>query len=154
MPDPTPESYGVDTRTRRSWNFRGRAVLILVLIPLLVASWQLHKTMPPAHLWSKFDGRRPFIYWNTVHVQRNNNGNPYESNDHPIIRMNVDTGAITTATKADLVWRDGVNSRGERVMIGSPPSLTQSIEKTSSGISNPSRDRRCAYFKNMETGAT
>lgn len=104
LKDLSGKRWIIDFRPQRPWSYYGRAILILLLIPLLAASRDLRNSMPPADLRANFDGRRPFVYWNdspdviTLHF-----GNPHEANDEPINLMNVDTGEVTRATRAELV---------------------------------------------------
>jgi hypothetical protein len=68
------EASVFDVAQRRSWSFHGRAILIVVLLPLLAATWGLRSAMPPADLQARFDGRRPFVYWQrefdlTIHIR-------------------------------------------------------------------------------------
>ncbi|MDX1929677.1 MAG: hypothetical protein SFV81_24335 [Pirellulaceae bacterium] len=48
---------------RQVSGFRGRAVLSVVLVLLLAATWRLYHVMPPVDLKARFDARRPFVYW-------------------------------------------------------------------------------------------
>ena len=152
MPTAISEASVFQIAQRRSGSFRGRAILIVALFPLLAATWGLYKVMPPDDLRAQFDGRRPFVYWHSASQLKVVDGSdPFQADVEPIFRMNVDTGEITEATKGDLFRHEGVNSRGERVLLSYPQSINQSLKNASNGIfSAPVY----AHFKNMETGET
>ncbi len=123
-----------------------------MLVALVAASWGLNAVMPPANLEAEFNGRLPLVYWYSgpAGQQRDYSNDPHEINEDPIRIMSVDTGEITSATRAEMVWRYGVNGRGERLELVVPitePSPANATEQ-------PAVARVHVYFKNMETGSS
>ena len=152
MPDALSELTRTDVCSRGSWNVGGRALLILVLVVLVGVSWGLNTMMPPANLEAMFNGRLPCVYWYSgpAGQQRDYNKDPYEIYEDPISIMSVDTGEITSATRVEVIWRNGVNGKGERVEIVVP--ITQQLPVGATKQLDVSRVH--VYFKNMETGVS
>ena len=152
MPDALSELTRTNVCSRRSWNVGGRALLILVLVVLVGATWALNTVMPPANLEAQFNGRLPLVYWYSgpAGQQRDYSKDPYEIYEDPISVMSVDTGEITSATRAAVFWRNGVNRKGERVEIVVPS--TQQLPVGATKQLDVSRVH--VYFKNMETGVS
>lgn len=140
-----PETSVHVTGTQRARSFLGRTALILVLIPLIAASWGLRNAMPPVDLRAKFDGQRPFVYWERESAAKPiETLDPHDASGEPIQMMHVDTGEITSATKRDLLRYAEENSRGERVIVRS---------NSVTGSPGPSTATRTAFFRNTQTGA-
>ncbi len=152
MPGALSELTRADVRTRSGWSVGSQALLVLLLVALLAASWGLRRVMPPANLQAQFNGRLPLVYWYSgpAGQQRDYSKDPHEIYEDPISMMSVDTGEITSATRAEVVWRNGVNGKGERIEIVvriTQPSPANATEQ-------PAVSRVHAYFKKMETGTS
>lgn len=131
---------------RQASGLRGRAALSVVLVLLLAATWRLYHVMPPVDLKARFDARRPFVYWlSDPDAEPALVKNPHED-DTRIELMSIDSAQITSATKRDLDWLYGLNTRGERVAIGWPQSTTahhRSVYFKNSGVRWQSRLPAC-----------
>lgn len=151
----SPKAEDNISSQQQSPGFLGRAVSLLLLIPLLAASLGLRKSMPPANLRAEFYSRKPMVLWSAIpEGEIRYSGKPFEGTQLPIMLMNVDTGTITASTRANLIEPDSDNSRGELVDFTLPRPNSQSFVNSSQDPPTQPLSQACAYFWNRETGVT
>ncbi len=132
----------------------GRAVLVLLLLPMLACVAWTFKTMPHSRLGARLDADRQLAIWTDYELgPRFHAANPFHSRGNVVQRLDLNTGQLSSSPGYQVASSDSINSKGECVRLGSRYSLKEAQQRKKAGLPLPPDERRFVYFKHIEIGA-